>query len=147
MLVFFFKPVLAKQLNTIIIQAKYQDVRDDILDSVRGKGINIAGVFHASKMLNNTKGVFNFRRNVYKNAEIIEFCSARISHEISRANPLNILLCPFKIAVFNLEKNPDNIHVVYALPETTDKKSKKAIRKIEGLIRSIIEDADLGAYN
>ncbi len=141
--VFIFKPVLAKHITTTIVEAEYQDVRDDLLDAVKGKGLNIAGVFHASEMLKNTKSVFNFRRDVYQNAEIIEFCSAGISHDISRANHLNILLCPFKIAVYNLEKDPKKVYVVWAMPEAVDDKSKKAILKIGTLIKSIIEDADL----
>jgi len=100
-------------------------------------------VFHASEMLSNTKSVFNFRRDIYRNAEIIEFCSAGISQDISRANHLNILLCPFKIAVYNLEKDPKKVYVVWAAPEAIDDRSKKSIAKIGGLIKSIIEDADL----
>ncbi len=141
--VFFVRAAVAKHVTTTIVEAEYQDIRDDLLDAVKGKGLNIAGVFHASEMLNNTKSVFNFRRNIYKNAEIIEFCSAGISHDISRANPLNILLCPFKIAVFNLEKDPKKVYVVWATPEAIDEKSKKGIARIQGLISSIIEDADL----
>ncbi|MBT7002967.1 MAG: DUF302 domain-containing protein [Candidatus Thioglobus sp.] len=141
--VFALQPVLAKHITTVIVEAEYEDVRDDIIDSVKGKGLNIAGVFHASEMLSNTKSVFNFRRDIYRNAEIIEFCSAGISQDISRANHLNILLCPFKIAVYNLEKDPKKVYVVWAAPEAIDDRSKKSIAKIGGLIKSIIEDADL----
>ncbi|MBT3195497.1 MAG: DUF302 domain-containing protein [Candidatus Ruthia sp.] len=141
--IFTFNPAQAKHVTTTIVEAEYQDVRDDLVDAVKGKGLNIAGVFHASEMLSNTKSVFNFRKNIYKNAEIIEFCSAGISHDISRANHLNILLCPFKIAVFNLEKDPKKVYVVWAAPEAIDEKSKKAVLKIGGLISAIIEDADL----
>ncbi len=133
---------MAGSISSTIINADYKDVRNNIIDSIEERALNIAKIFHASDMLKNTKGSFSFiRRDVFRNAEIIEFCSASISQELIRDNHLNILLCPFRIAIYNLEKDPSNVHVVYNIPKAIDKKSKKTIAKLSNLISAIVADA------
>jgi uncharacterized protein (DUF302 family) len=140
-LLFFSSSLIANSINTTIIKSDYKNVRSNILDSIEEKALNIANVYHASEMLNRTKGIFSFGRNIYKNAEIIEFCSAKISHEMARANHLNILLCPFKIAIYTLNSNPENTYVIYSVPDPIDENSKKSMAKVTALIRSIVESA------
>jgi len=79
--------------------------------------------------------------NIYDRAEIIEFCSAKISHNLAQTNHQNILVCPFKIAVYTLSESPDKVHVIYALPEPLDDKSKSALDDANTLIQEIIEEA------
>jgi len=141
LLLFFNTVVMASSISTTIIKSDFKNVRNNILDSIEEKALNVANIYHASKMLNRTKGVFNFGKNIYKDAEIIEFCSAKISHEMAGANHLNILLCPFKIAIYTLNSDPGNTYVVYSVPDPIDQKSKKSIEKVTTLIRSIVENA------
>lgn len=134
---------MVQSSQTIIttVNGDYLDVRDSIEDSIRGKGINIANILHASNMLNGTGEDYGIIKNTYVHAEIFEFCSVKISHEISQANPLNILLCPFKIAVYNLIDTPKVIHIIYTPPDAKEAKSKAAVAKIADLLASIVEEA------
>lgn len=129
------------QTISTIVEGDYLDIRDSIEDTIRGKGINIANILHASNMLNSTGEDFGITKNIYIHAEIFEFCSVKISHEISQSNPLNILLCPFKIAIYNLKDTPNIIHIVYAPPDSEEKESKKSIAKIAKLLASIVEES------
>lgn len=124
-----------------IVEGEYREVRNNVADAIRSKGLNIANILHASDMLNRTGSVFGVKSNAYNNAEIFEFCSAKISHAISQANHQNILLCPFKIAVYNLAADPKNVHIVYDPPIAKDEKSTESVAKIEELIKSIVEEA------
>ncbi|SMN16179.1 hypothetical protein CRYPA_46 [uncultured Candidatus Thioglobus sp.] len=163
---------LASSVITTIIKSNYKDVRNNILDSIEEKALNVANVYHASDMLKRTKNeVFNLTniyskvssniktvlsmpiikientdktigiKNIYKNAEIIEFCSAKISHELVLANPDNIALCPFKIAIYSLNSHPDQTHIVYTKLNPLDKKSIKPTAKANELILSLVMDA------
>jgi len=62
--------------------------------AIIGKGINTAYTLQASQMLHRTESDFGYQSGVYIDAEIYEFCSARISHRLSRAHPANIRTLP-----------------------------------------------------
>ncbi len=160
----------ANSVVNIVVNDNYADVRDNLVDAIEQKSIKISKIFHASDMLDRTKGdvfnmsnmysklqgnidkVFNMSnydadnknlvpKKVYKKAEIIEFCSADISHELVLANPLNIAVCPFKIAIFSLRDSPQQTHIIYNKLTAFDNNSKAAIAKANNLIKSLAESA------
>ena len=128
-------PIVTKK-----VEGRFAEVANNIRQSIVGKGLNIAHILPANDMLSRTGSAFGYKDNVYLNAEIYEFCSARISHKLSRSNPDNIALCPFTISVYELTKDPGNIRITYRIP-TGRPGSEEIVKEVTALIESIIEDA------
>ncbi len=166
----FLTNIHANTLINTIVNDKYENVRDNLVDAIEQKSIKISKIFQASAMLDRTQsevfsmsgmysrmqsglnkmltmpnlGQTNKRpkpKRVYEKAEIIEFCSADISHELILANPLNIAICPFKIAIFSLADSPHQTHLVYYKFVPMDKDSKAVIDKANHLIETLVENA------
>ena len=76
-------------VKTVKAEGEFADVLDSVKGAIEGKGINIAHTLPASDMLNRTGEAFGITENVFISAETVEFCSARISHQLARANHEN----------------------------------------------------------
>ena len=125
---------------TLKIEGDFFDVSANIRAAIVGKGINISNTVHASQMLNRTGRDFGYSDNVYVDAEMYEFCSARLSHKLARLNPDNIVMCPFTISVYVVTKEPDLVRITYRVP-TGKPGSEEISEEIRTLIEDIIEEA------
>jgi uncharacterized protein (DUF302 family) len=134
----------AMALDDPIVTTKANGDFNEILHNVRmailGRSINIAHVLPASRMLHRTGPDLGYQRDVYADAETLEFCSARISHMLAKANPDNIVLCPFTISVYQLTTEPDEVRISYRVPAGRPG-SEKAVAEVVKLIEGIIKDA------
>jgi uncharacterized protein (DUF302 family) len=122
------------------MEGDFNDVANSIRMAIIGKGISIAHTLHASDMLNRTGRDYGYKTNTYADAEIFEFCSASLSHKLSRQNPDNIVLCPFTISVYTLATEPGYVHLSYRKPVGRPG-SEEIVNEVIELITSIIEDA------
>ena len=125
---------------TTIVEGEFRDVVRNVRAAIIGKGINIAHTLPASDMLRRTGPAFGYPTDVYADAEIFEFCSARISHKLARRHPDNIVLCPFTISVYTLASEPGKVRLSYRIP-TGRPGTEPEIEEIVALIESILEDA------
>lgn len=121
-------------------KASLDEVMDNIKDAVIGRGLNISNTLHASEMLNRTGADIGYADNVYQEAQILEFCSVELSHQLVVANPNNIVLCPFTISVYQLTKDPGITHVSYRVP-VAGEESKEVVARVDLLIQEILEEA------
>ena len=136
------KPGLASDspFVTKTVEGDFKEVFEGLKDVIVGKGINIAHTLGSSDMLNRTAPSFNIKKNIFINAEIVEFCSAKISHELVQKNPLNITLCPFTISAYVLTDDPKNVHLTYRKPVSI-KGSEEVVAQIVKLLEDIIKEA------
>lgn len=132
--------IAEESIVTRKIEGEFDDVSQSIRSAIAGKGINIAHVLSASEMLQRTGPDFGYDSDVYANAEIYEFCSARLSHKLARANPDNIVLCPFTISVYSLTTEPGFVRVSYRTPRGRPG-TAPVVDEVVELIESIIEEA------
>ena len=142
LLIIFANPLCASEdpIVTHNIEGSFQEISSNVRAVIIGKGINIAHVLPASQMLHRTESAFGYESGVYVDAEIYEFCSARISHMLSRAHPDNIVLCPFTISVYTVKDEPGMVRLTYRIP-TGRPGPEKIVEEVVELIESIIEDA------
>ena len=118
----------------------YEDISSNIRDSIEGKGINVAHVLPAGEMLHRTGPSFDYKNDIYKEAQTFEFCSAAISHKLARQNPHNIVLCPFTISVYTLLENPNMVNLSYRVP-VGKPGSEAVVQEVVDLIESIIAES------
>ena len=121
-------------------EESFEDVSSNIRDSIEGKGINVAHVLPAGEMLHRTGPTFDYKNDVYKQAQTFEFCSAAISHKLARQDPENIVLCPFTVSVYTLTSNPDVVNLSYRVP-VGKPGSEAVVQEVVDLIESVIEES------
>jgi uncharacterized protein (DUF302 family) len=86
-------------------------------------------------MLQRTGADIGASRQVFAQAEIIEFCSASLSRKMMEADPHNIVLCPFAISIYTLPGETDATWVAYRKPQGG------AAKLVEPLLREIAAEA------
>jgi uncharacterized protein (DUF302 family) len=129
-------------VKTLRVEGVFEEVRDAVKLSIENKGINIAHTLPAGEMLNGTAKDFGIDRNVFLHAETVEFCSARISHQLAQANHENIVLCPFTISIYVLTNDPGHVYLSYRRPFALDnEKSQAAVNEVVQLMESVISEA------
>ncbi len=69
-------------------------------------------------MLDRTGPDLGFPRSVYLQAVSLELCSASISHRMIAVDPVNIVVCPFTVAVYVRADDPDNVFVSFRRPQS-----------------------------
>ena len=125
----------------IVADGKYSDTLEAVKEIIKSKGINIAHTLPPSDMLGRTGPAFGVTKPILKDGEIIEFCSAKVSHQLIMANPENIVLCPFVISVYVLSEDPANVRMTYRMPHVIDEASQTAVDAMNELVIAIIEEA------
>ncbi|BBB22540.1 conserved hypothetical protein [Abyssogena phaseoliformis symbiont OG214] len=148
-----------------IVKNDFFEVRDDIAFAITGQGLVVAHRSDVATMLNRIskdlaqqaismmrfampnpfKNPLNASKTLYRHGVVIEFCSASLSAETTAADPNNILFCPFSIAVFQLNSEPNQVHVSYLrlsqLADKNNQKSINALKAVEDVLGNIIQDA------
>jgi uncharacterized protein (DUF302 family) len=129
-------------VRTVRVSGEFEDVRDGIRQAIEGKGINIAHTLPAGDMLNRTGADFGVEKNVFLQAETVEFCSARISHRLAQANHENILLCPFTISIYVPSDDADHVYLSWRRPFSLgDEESQAAVQEMVELMEAIVREA------
>ncbi|MBL3601377.1 MAG: hypothetical protein JMN25_16185 [gamma proteobacterium endosymbiont of Lamellibrachia anaximandri] len=119
----------------------YEDVIDNIKMAVEERGMLVSGILHVSDMLNRTGPDLGYKQ-VFKKAESVEFCSAVISHKMTQVSPVNLVVCPFTIAVYIKADEPEQVYVAYrsqSLAGQADKVTAEILELLDGIVRDSIE--------
>jgi uncharacterized protein (DUF302 family) len=118
----------------------YEEIKESLELAITGQGLIVSGNLHISDMLNRTASDTGFKKKIYRKAESIEFCSVVMSHRMVAAHPYNLGICPFTIALYINEDDPEHLYVAYRRPVLAggDMEVQKAV---EGMIEGIIQEA------
>lgn len=125
----------------IVEDGVYVDTLSAVKETIQSRGINIAHTSPPKDVLERTAAAFGITEHVLKEGEIVEFCSMKISHELVKANPLNVTLCPFALTVYVLNSDPGNVRISYRKPFIIDESSRDAVDDLNELYLGIIEEA------
>ncbi len=125
---------------SLSLKGSFNDIFDATVSSILSKSLTIAHVDNAAQALANSHQEYGLTTAQYSNAKIISFCSANLSHQLSLENPDFIVLCPFKLSVYQLSEKPNEVTISYRNPLSTQINSP-ALAKLALLYQRIIEDA------
>ena len=138
-----FKPSVAlateqgdKLTRIFSIEEDYADAKQDLLDAIADKGLVVSYTAHAKKMFDRTAKVTGEKTPVYDHAEIVLFCKADLSQDLVQANPHNLILCPYAIAIYVLHKEPKRVYLSFREQD----KSQPVTKPITQLLQQIIDD-------
>lgn len=122
-------------------QGDYVTVRDAIISAVEGRGLKINHINHISEMLARTGQDLGNNKQIYLNAEQMEFCSAALSRTMMEADASNIVVCPYSITVYNLPAQPNMIYIMYRKPPNAKAANSRAVfKQVEKLLNDIITE-------
>ena len=123
------------------IEGNYEDVREDLELAITDRGMIINNVSHIGKMLARTGKAVGASKQIFIEAEALEFCSSVISRKMMEADPHNIVFCPYIISLYTLPGEKNRVYVAYRRPlPVGSPASKQALQRVEKLLQSIVDD-------
>lgn len=67
--------------------------------AILDRGLVIDHISHVGEMLNRTGADVGSDRNLFEAAQVFLFCSAVVSRQVIEADPMNLVHCPYGIAI------------------------------------------------
>ena len=128
----------ASYVKTYSTESSFDDAKDDLLMAIEGHGLVVSYTSHAQEMLDRTAEVAGVTTPVYDRAEIILFCKADLSHKLVAANPHNIVLCPYAIAIYTLHQKPETVYLSFREPEASEATTKPIRQLLVDIIEEVI---------
>ena len=124
----------------LVYQAEmdYEDAKLNLIDAIEAQGMVISSTSHAQTMLDRTAESVNGKGNIFDKAEIIQFCKVDLSHKLVSANPHNLVLCPYSIAIYSLKTKPELIYFSYRTPYLDEPVAKDIQKLLDQLILEAI---------
>ena len=124
-------------------RAKFEDVRDDLKLAIEGKGLVIDYQSYVNRMLERTGKDVGSARKLYVDAQAFVFCSAALSRKMMEADPANVALCPYSIAIYETAAEPGTVCVSYRRPWRPDSSpaSQAVLTQVDQLLDGIAREA------
>ena len=120
----------------------FDNVRDDVEMAITDRGMVINNVSHVGEMLERTGKDLGETKQIFIQAEVLEFCSAVISRKMMEPDPDNIVFCPYTISVYVVPDKPDEVRVAYRKPQIVGAPaSQKGLKAVDDLLYGIVQDA------
>lgn len=119
----------------------FETVKENAKMAIMDQGLIISNTLHISEMLTRTGEDLGFPNAVYEQAEALEFCSARLSHLMAQAGPMNLTACPFTIAIYTLPNQADTVFLAFRKPQLLgdEKAVATATQAVNKLLKEIAE--------
>ena len=111
------KPQIMGAAHVYSTEGNFQDVKTDLVDAIESRGIVISYSAHAASMLARTSEAVGASAKTYDNAEILLFCKADLTYDLTSANPHNLVLCPYSISIYTLQHSPNTIYLSIRRPD------------------------------
>ena len=122
-------------------KGSFDDVKERVVMAIENRGLVLNYTARIGDMLERTGKDLGRTAPVYGKAEMVEFCSARISRDTMEADPHNIVYCPYAIAIYTVPKEPGKVYVSYRKPDTQGTQSSiKALRTVDRLLEDIVRE-------
>jgi len=106
--------VVVRELHPVV----FADARDALEDALAEEGLPPATVSDFGGMLARTAPELGHRADLYREALIFSFCSARVAARMAAEDPQRIALCPLTVALYTLPADPQRVHLAYRAPGT-----------------------------
>ncbi len=116
--------------------AKVQQATHSVVDLATST-MGIDNPMRESETESNTAATSAFSR-----AEVVEFCSAKLSRKMTDADPANVIFCPYSIALYSHADEPGRVHISYLqLSKIGSERSRPVLLEVEALLQRIVNEA------
>jgi len=125
------------------VAGTYADLRERVIFAIEEKGLVVGHVAKIGEMLRRTAAELKEAAPPFADAEVIEFCSARLSRDVTLADARYVSFCPYAITLYSLEAEPGVVHVGYRRPLAPGANAAlaEALQRAEALLAAIVASA------
>lgn len=134
--------------KSYVTTGDFEDVLFELNNAIIDRGLTVDYTGHLRSMLERTSDTVSTgtpagEKTPYVEAKYLQFCSAKLTHEAVRVDPINIVrLCPYVVFIFELKSEPGKINVGYRRPVPgPSKPTQEAFAKVEALLDGIAKQA------
>jgi hypothetical protein len=132
----------AEELFTRAKAGTFEDVKFDLTNAIVERGLVIDHTGFIGRMLERTGADVGSTKPLYRNAEYVVFCSAKLSRDMMEADPANIGFCPYVIFIYERADKPGEIVVGFRQPPAQgNAASQKALAAVAALLKDIVAAA------
>ena len=132
----------AAELFTASKSGSFEDVKFDLTNAVIERGLVIDYTGSVAGMLERTGPEVGSTKKLYRHAEYLIFCSAKLSRQMMEADPENVGFCPFKVFIYEREDKPGDIIVGARPPDPRgNDASRAALAEVGALLKGIVTEA------
>jgi len=132
----------AAELFTASKSGSFEDVKFDLTNAVIERGLVVDYTGSVAGMLDRTGADVGSTKKLYRHAEYLVFCSAKLSRQMMEADASNIGFCPFVVFIYERADKPGEIIVGTRAPTARgDGASRAALAEVEALLKGIVADA------
>lgn len=129
-------------MSVFVRQGSFADARDAVEMAITGRGFVINNVSHVGDMLERTGKDLGGGKQVFIQAEALEFCSATVSRHMMEADPDNIVFCPYIISVYVVPQKPNEVRIAFRKTQLVGSKaSQKSLEDVNTLLTEIVTEA------
>lgn len=135
-------PATAAEIVHHEVESAFADVAQGLSDAIVNRGYVVDYTAHIGTMLNRTAADVGASKELYKDAQAMQFCSATLSRKAMEADPLNIAHCPYVVFAYELADTPGKVVVGFRKLEAGGSaESKEAIGAINTVLEEIVAEA------
>lgn len=122
----------ADEAVTYAFDGSFEDAAFAVESAIIGQGLVIDYVSHTGEMLARTAADVGSSTELFVEADIFLFCSARLSREVMEVDPMNIAHCPY--GVFVADRGGQVMVGYRRYPEGE-------MQKVQALLDEIVQEA------
>jgi hypothetical protein len=125
------------------VAGTYADLRERVVFAIEEKGLVVGHVARIGEMLRRTAAELKESPPPFADAEVIEFCSARLSRDVTLADSRYVAFCPYAITLYSLDAEPGAVYVGYRRPLAPGANAAlaAALQRAEALLAAIVTSA------
>lgn len=133
---------IAQELKTYRKAASFDDVKFDLSNAITNRGLVVDYTGNVGGMLERTGKDVGSTKPVFKRAEYLTFCSAKLSRDMMEADAANAGYCPFVVFIYETAAKPGEVIVGYRrMPRARKAASAKAFAAINALLDGLAKEA------
>lgn len=124
-----------EEIKRLKVKGSFEEIKEALVLAIENRGLVINYTAHIADMLGRTGADIGASRKVFEQAEIVEFCSARLSRQMMEMDPHNIVMCPFAVSIYTLPNDGDGVWLSYRQP------FGKASKQVDALLSDVVSEA------
>ncbi|MCB1963957.1 MAG: DUF302 domain-containing protein [Rhodocyclaceae bacterium] len=137
-------PALAEDTRVIRVEpSRYPIARDALKFSIENAGLIVSSVSAFGQMLTRTAPDLGHRADLYRDAEVMAFCSARVAATLAAEARTNIALCPLTMTVYSLPDTPGAVFIAWRTLDGDSPGAKMGNALLESIGAEAAEAAEL----
>ncbi len=122
--------------QVVKVNRSFDDVKTSVVLAIESQGLVINTTAHVGSMLERTGRDIGSDKRIYQNAEVIEFCSAKVSRAVMETDSNAIVLCPYSISIYSLPGEADTAYIAYRkFPPA------HSVKQVADLVEDIVKDS------